>query len=154
MQVSDLRLSDRNPRTISIGRLENLKRSLEQDRAFLDARPLLVNSYPGRENVVIAGNMRLRAAQALGWEEVPVLMVSVPPEIEAQWNLKDNNQWGDYIEDDLAQILTELTARGVDTEILGFEPDALERLLGLESATAQGEDDDFTYLVMPIRLPG
>ncbi len=141
MQVSDLRLSDRNPRTISTGRLENLKRSLEQDRAFLDARPLLVNSYPGRENVVIAGNMRLRAAQALGWEEVPVLMVSVPPEIEAQWNLKDNNQWGDYIEDDLAQILTELTARGVDTEILGFEPDALERLLGLESATTQGDDD-------------
>ena len=155
MRVADLRLSDRNPRTISTGRLENLKRSLEQDRAFLDARPLLVNSYPGRENVVIAGNMRLRAAQALGWEEVPVLMVSVPPEIEAQWNLKDNNQWGDYIEDDLAQILTELTARGVDTEILGFEPDALERLLGLESATTQGDDDfDPALPTVPETRPG
>jgi len=114
-----------------------------------------VNSYPGRENIVIAGNMRLRAAQALGWEEVPVLMVSVPPEIEAQWNLKDNNQWGDYIEDDLAQILTELTARGVDTEILGFEPDALERLLGLESATTQGDDDfDPALPTVPETRPG
>jgi DNA modification methylase len=143
MRVADLRASDRNPRTISTGRLENLKRSLASDAEFLEVRPLLVNSYPGRENIVIAGNMRLRAAQALGWDEVPVLMVSVPPEIEAQWNLKDNNQWGDYIEDDLAQILTDLTARGVDTEILGFEPDAVERLLGLESATTQGDDDDF-----------
>jgi hypothetical protein len=63
MRVKDLRPSDRNPRTISTSRFENLKRSLQQDRAFLDARPLLVNAYPGRENIVIAGNMRLRAAQ-------------------------------------------------------------------------------------------
>ena len=156
IRVADLRASDRNPRTISTGRLENLKRSLQQDRAFLDARPLLVNSYPGRENVVIAGNMRLRAAQELGWAEVPVLMVSVPPEIEAQWNLKDNNQWGDYLEQDLAQILTELTARGVDTELLGFESDALERLLGLVSATAKGDDDDFdpTPPTVPQSRPG
>ncbi len=91
-KVADLRPSDRNPRTISTSRFENLKRSLEQDREFLDARPLLVNAYPGRENIVIAGNMRLRAAQDLGWDEVPVIVVSLPPEIEAQWNLKDNNQ--------------------------------------------------------------
>ncbi len=155
MRVADLRASDRNPRTISTGRLENLKRSLEQDRAFLDARPLLVNSYPGRENVVIAGNMRLRAAQQLGWEDVPVLVVSLPPDIEAQWNLKDNNQWGDYVEDDLAQILTDLTARGVDTEILGFEPDALERLLGLESAITEGDDDfDPALPTVPETRPG
>ena len=73
-------------------RLDNLKGSLEQDRGFLDARPLLINSYPGRENIVIAGNMRLRAAQELGREQLPVLVVSVPPDIEAQWDLKDNNQ--------------------------------------------------------------
>jgi ParB-like chromosome segregation protein Spo0J len=90
MRVAELRPSDRNPRTISASRFENLKRSLREDPGFLHARPLLVNSYPGR-NFVVAGNMRLRAAQDLGWDEVPVLVVSVPPEIEAQWNLKDNN---------------------------------------------------------------
>ncbi len=63
MRVAELRTSDRNPRTISTGRFENLKRSLQEDRDFLDARPLLVNSYPGRENIVIGGNMRLRAAR-------------------------------------------------------------------------------------------
>jgi ParB-like chromosome segregation protein Spo0J len=94
MRVAELHLSDRNPRTISPARFENLKRSLREDPEFLDARPLLVNSYPGRENIAVAGNMRLRAAQELGWTEVPALVVSIPPEIEAQWNLKDNNQWG------------------------------------------------------------
>jgi ParB-like chromosome segregation protein Spo0J len=76
MRVADLRPSDRNPRTISTSRFENLKRSLQQDRTFLAARPLLVNTYPGRENIVIAGNMRLLAAQDLGWDEVPVVVVS------------------------------------------------------------------------------
>jgi ParB-like chromosome segregation protein Spo0J len=89
MRVTELHPSDRNPRTISAGRFENLKRSLREDPGFLDARPLLVNSYPGRENIVVAGNMRLRAARELGWTEVPALVVSIPPEIEAQWNLKD-----------------------------------------------------------------
>jgi ParB-like chromosome segregation protein Spo0J len=84
MRVADLRPSDRNPRTISTSRFENLKRSLQQDREFLNARPLLVNSFQGRENIVIAGNMRLRAASELGWDEVPVLVVSVPSDVEAQ----------------------------------------------------------------------
>ena len=42
MRVAQLRPSDRNPRTISSSRFENLKRSLEQDREFLYARPRLL----------------------------------------------------------------------------------------------------------------
>ncbi len=156
MRVAALRPSDRNPRTISTSRLENLKRSLEADRAFLEARPLLVNAYPGRENVVVAGNMRLRAAQELGWEEVPVRLVSLPPEIEALWNLKDNNQWGDYVEEDLAAILADLAGRRADVELLGFEPDALERLLARMSAAVPGDDDAFdpTPPTVAETLPG
>lgn len=123
--------SDRNPRTISPSRFENLKRSLEQDRELLEARPLLVNSYPGRENSVVVGNMRLRAAQDLDWDEVPVLVVSLPPDIEARWNLRDNNQWGDYVDQDLAEILHGLDAAGVDIGLLGFTNDEVERLLAL-----------------------
>jgi signal transduction histidine kinase len=143
MPIADLRPSDRNPRTISTGRLENLKRSLHDDRAFLDARPLLVNSYPGRENVVIAGNMRLRAARELGWEDVPVLVVSLPPEIEAQWNLKDNNQWGDYDDGTLAEILHGLDASGVDIGLLGFTSDEVERVLALVGINADAADEGF-----------
>ena len=86
-RVSDLRPYDRNPRKISRSQLDSLKRSLEGDRDFLEARPLIVNTYPGCENVVIAGNQRLLAAQELGWDEVPVILVRVPPVIAAQWNL-------------------------------------------------------------------
>jgi DNA modification methylase len=156
MPVADLRPSDRNPRTISTDRLENLKRSLHDDRAFLDARPLLVNSYPGRENVVIAGNMRLHAARELGWDEVPVLMVSVPPEIEAQWNLKDNNQWGDYDDGTLAEILHGLDASGADIGLLGFTSDEVERLLALVGVGVDADDEGFdpTPPAQPTSQPG
>ncbi len=143
MRIDDLRPFEGNPRTISKGALENLKRSLQDDPDLFEARPILVNRYLGRENIVIAGNMRLRAAQELGWEEVPVLKVSVPPDIEAQWNLKDNNQWGDYVAEDLAEMLADLGARGVDLDILGFDRDELERLLALACSASKGDDEDF-----------
>lgn len=156
MRVADLRPSDRNPRTISTNRFENLKRSLERDREFLDARPLLVNSYPGRENIVIAGNMRLRAAQELGWDEVPVLVVSLPPDVEAQWNLKDNNQWGEYVDQDLAEILHGLEASGTDVGLLGFSSDDVERLLALVGVGADADDEGFdpTPPTVPNSQPG
>lgn len=83
ISVADLRPSERNPRMISSAALASLKRSLETDPHSLNARPLLVNSYPGRESVVIAGNMRLRAAIELGWNELPAIVVSVPRDVVA-----------------------------------------------------------------------
>jgi len=143
MRVTELRPSNRNPQTISTSRFQNLKRSLQQDRDFLDARPLLVNSYPGRENIVVAGNMRLRAAQDLGWEEVPVLVVSLPPDIEAQWNLKDNNQWGEYDDGILAELLHGLESSGVDIGLLGFTSNEVDRLLALVGVGADADDEGF-----------
>jgi DNA modification methylase len=92
---------------------------------------------------VIGGNMRLRAAKELGWEELPVRVVSVPPEVEAQWNLKDNNQWGDYVDEEVAEILQGLDASGVDIGVLGFTSDEVERLLALVGIGADADDEGF-----------
>ncbi len=46
MRVAELRTSNRNPRTISASRLEDLKRSLEADRAYLEA-PAARERLPG-----------------------------------------------------------------------------------------------------------
>jgi ParB-like chromosome segregation protein Spo0J len=156
MRVKEPRPSDRNPRTISTGRLENLKRSLQQDRDFLEARPLIVNSYPGRENIVIAGNMRLRAAQELGWVDVRVRVVSLPPEVEAQWNLKDNNQWGEYDDAALAELIHGLESSGIDVGLLGFTSNEVERLLALVGIGADADDEGFdpTPPAVPTSRPG
>jgi len=119
--------------------LENLKRSLEQDREFLDARPLLGNSYPGPEKHRHCRQHALRAAQELGRDEVAVLVVSLPPEVEEQWNLKDNNQWGEYVDQDLAEILQGLEVSGADIGRLGFSSDEVERLLALVGVGANAD---------------
>jgi ParB-like chromosome segregation protein Spo0J len=59
-------LSEYNPRTISKSRLEDLKRSLAEDRVFFEGRRVLVNANPDRYGVVIGGHMRVLAAKELG----------------------------------------------------------------------------------------
>lgn len=100
--------------------------------------------------------MRLRAAQDLGWEEVPVLVVSLPPDVEAQWNLKDNNQWGEFDDQDLAEILQGLDSSGVDIGLLGFTSDEVERLLALVGIGADADDEGFdpTPPAEPTSRPG
>lgn len=55
--------------------LEKLKKSIQEIPYFLEARPIVAIRHEN-ENVVIAGNQRLRAAQELGFETVPCYILS------------------------------------------------------------------------------
>jgi ParB-like chromosome segregation protein Spo0J len=87
-RVADLRCFERNPRRISPERLEALKRSLEEDREMLLARPLIA-LVDGR---VICGNQRLLAAQQLGWRTA---YVELDDARARTWVLRDNNGYGE-----------------------------------------------------------
>ena len=114
-----------NPRTIKDPRFANLCRSLEADREFLWLRPILATA----DGTVFAGNMRLRAAQHLGWEEVPAVLVDIPEQLAKERAMRDNAQWGEWEEDDLAKLLDELKVLGSDLELLGFDDRELKNLL-------------------------
>lgn len=94
--IDKLKLADYNPRSISRSRLENLKRSMTADPDFLKVRPIIVNVRAGRYGIVIGGHMRLLAARALGWSEIPVVEVDVDARTEKAWNLKDNSHHGEW----------------------------------------------------------
>jgi len=85
-----------------------------------------------------------------------VLVVSLPPDVEAQWNLKDNNQWGDYDDGTLAEILHGLDVSGVDIGLLGFTSDEVERLLALVGIGVDADDEGFdpTPPAQPTSQPG
>jgi DNA modification methylase len=114
-----------NPRRITAERLEELKQALVADREMLAARPLLALL----DGTVIAGNQRLRAAQELGWQTIPVLFVDLDPERARLWALRDNNAWGEWDEPVLADLLAELSAGGVDLALSGFASSDLDRIL-------------------------
>ncbi|MBN9492878.1 DNA modification methylase [bacterium] len=123
--LSSLTPAPWNPRTISDERFTNLCRSLESDPDFLRLRPILATT----DGTIFAGNMRYRAAQHLGWETVPAILVDIPEQLARERALRDNAQWGEWQEDDLAGLLQRLDQEGSDLGLLGFEDRELRDLL-------------------------
>ena len=134
--LARLREWPENPRTISDSRLEQLKHALIAGRAMLWARPLLC--LP--DGTVIAGNMRLRAARALGWDTIPVIFVDLSPDDARMWALRDNSAYGEWNEPALAEILADLADRGVDVALAGFADRDLDRILAHLDPQADPDD--------------
>jgi len=110
----------KNPRFIKDEKFNKLKQSLIDDPEMLDLRELIV--YPfGNLFVVIAGNMRFRAAQELKYETLPckVLSPKTPVEKLKAVAIKDNIGYGEHDWDCLANEWDEdqLTDWGLDLPI-------------------------------------
>ncbi len=125
--VASLTVAPWNPRTISESRFKNLCASLSADPDFLWRRPLLANG----EGIVMGGNMRLRAAIALGWQQIPAIVEDIPDQLAKERALKDNGSWGEWQDEDLAELLYGLQEAGAATDLLGFDEAELARFLNL-----------------------
>jgi DNA modification methylase len=104
------------------------------------------------DGTIYAGSMRYRAAAALpeswrreqfGSDGIPAVLEDLSLEIAKERAIRDNGSWGEWAEQDLAEMLVELEARGVPINTLGFGPDELERLLGIVLGQKLGDDDAF-----------
>src|SRR5947207_12255747 len=131
-----LRCWPENPRTIRPERLEQLKRALAADPEMLQARPLL--ALP--DGTVIAGSQRLRAARELGWQTIPVITVELERERARLWALRDNNPYGEWEEQALAELLAELGEGGVELALAGLAERQVERLLAGMQPAADPDD--------------
>lgn len=102
IKIKDLKLLEDNPRTISKKAFDRLKGKIERNPDFFEGRPCLLSNRTG-EWVVFAGNQRLKAAEALGWKEVPcVKYAGLDEEREKELTIIDNVQEGDWDYDILA----------------------------------------------------
>lgn len=91
--VSDLIEAEYNPRQITDKQFGQLKDSLKRF-GFVD--PVLVNIHPERQNIIIGGHMRCKAAQALGMAEVPTVELNLTPEQEKELNIRLNKSGGKF----------------------------------------------------------
>lgn len=102
VQTDSLRSSEYNPRKWSKEAIDQLKESIER-YGFVD--PLLVNSTPKREGIVIGGHFRLSIAKELGIKEVPVVYLNIPDlEREKELNIRLNKNTGAWDFDLLAEF--------------------------------------------------
>ena len=87
LPLSQLVEADYNPRYITEHDFRALRESL---RKFGPVDPLIVNSYPGRENIIIGGHQRRKAAMAEGYAVFPCVIVHLDPELEIELNARLN----------------------------------------------------------------
>jgi DNA modification methylase len=121
--ISKLSLLPGNPRR---GDVDAVKASLEK---FGQRKPIVVRKS---DQVVIAGNHTLQAAQALGWSEIAVVWVDDDDTMSKAFALADNRtaELGDYDEDALAALIGEVGA--LDPELLqatGWDSKSVSDLL-------------------------
>lgn len=69
--ISDLKLNEDNPRTITEEDFSKLLRSLKEFPKMMRLRPITVDE----NNVILGGNMRFRAIEKLGFKMIPAAWV-------------------------------------------------------------------------------
>jgi|DEB0MinimDraft_6_1074348.scaffolds.fasta_scaffold00094_20 hypothetical protein len=149
MKVADIKANENNPRTISKVQFNKLKDSIDKFPDMLNLRPLVVD----KDNVVVGGNMRLKALRALGITEVPVMKVADMTEEERrQFIIKDNVGFGDWDWDILANEwdVEELDQWGLP---LPFSKDELEEMGNPDNAETEHPfateiDREHNYVVL------
>lgn len=125
--LAKLHPAEWNPRTIRDERFKNLCDSIQADPEFLWRRPILATA----DGTIYAGNMRYRAASHLGLKAVPAIVEDVPEQLAKERALRDNAQWGDWKDDQLAEMVYQMAADGSDVKLVGFDEEELAKLLGV-----------------------
>ncbi len=135
--LNSIHTYDKNPR-INDDAVEAVMASL---REFGFRQPIVVDT----DGVIICGHTRFKAAQRLGLEKVPVHVATdlTPAQIKA-YRIADNQtatlaEW-DY---DLLPIeLADLQGMDFDLDLLGFDADALAKILNPELKDGQCDPDE------------
>lgn len=91
-KTAQLRTNPNNPRAIRKDQLNKLVKSLQEFPEMLEARPIVID----KDGTVLGGNMRLKAAQLAGLEEVPVFVREWDEEKDAEFIIKDNVSFGEW----------------------------------------------------------
>ena len=91
--IEKLQLNEQNPRKIDKEDLQKLQDSIQDFPKMLEVRPIVVDE----NGIILGGNMRYRACQALGMVEVPVTVVSgLSEDAKREFIVRDNINNGDW----------------------------------------------------------
>ena len=101
-KLAELKELPGNPRIIKKDQFEKLKKSLQDNQDYFEARPIILSNRTG-ELVILAGNQRYKAAKAIGMTEVPtILLEGLTEQREKEIIIRDNVENGDWDMDILA----------------------------------------------------
>lgn len=127
--ISELRLSEYNPRKHSKAQSDQLKESITR---FGMIDPIICNGVEERKNVIIGGHFRVEVAKELGMETMPVVYVHIPDlSKEKELNIRLNKNTGEF---DL-ELLAEFDESFLKD--IGFDSEELDNIFPTEENTEQ-----------------
>jgi len=129
MNINEIKPNPNNPRIIKDDKFKKLVKSIQDFPQMLELRPIVIDE----NNIVLGGNMRLKACIEAGLTDVPVKQAKdLTEEQKKEFIVKDNVGYGEWDWDDLANNWDEqlLTEWGLD--IPNFDANVIE-----------AEEDDF-----------
>jgi ParB-like chromosome segregation protein Spo0J len=124
MKINLIKPNPNNPRVIKDDKFKKLVQSIKDFPQMLELRPIVIDE----NNIVLGGNMRLKACQELGLKDVPTIYAKdLTEEQKKEFIIKDNVGFGEWNWDDLANDWDQelLVEWGLDLP-LGQQIDELE----------------------------
>ena len=130
MLITQIKPNPNNPRIIKDNKFKLLVKSIQEFPEMLELRPIVIDE----NNVVLGGNMRLKACIEAGLKEVPVKIASLSEQQKKEFIVKDNVGFGEWDWDALGNSydFEQLEDWGLDI------PD-----LNIEDTIIAAEEDDY-----------
>jgi ParB-like chromosome segregation protein Spo0J len=113
MKINELKSNPNNPRLIKDHKFKQLVKSIQDFPQMLELRPIVIDE----NNMVLGGNMRLKACLEAGLIDVPVIHANNLTEAQKkEFIIKDNISFGEHDWDTLANEwnIIELDEWGLD----------------------------------------
>ena len=133
MKLSDIKANPNNPRIIKDDKFKKLVKSIQDFPKMMELRPMVINA----DNIVLGGNMRLKALKELGYKEIPDTWVKRADELtedeQRQFIIKDNVGFGEH---DWEMLKTEWDVQELDEWGLDIPAFETEEVL-------EAKEDDF-----------
>jgi DNA modification methylase len=139
MLITEIKSNPNNPRLIKDHKFKQLVKSIQDFPQMLELRPIVIDE----NNMVLGGNMRLKACLEAGLTDVPVIHANnLSEEKKKEFIVKDNVGYGEWDWDDLANNwdALELTEWGLD--IPNFDAEVLEAQEDNFAAPDEGIETD------------
>ena len=146
VDIRQIRSNPDNPRFIKDYKFEKLVKSIKEFPEMLELRPIVVN----QDMIVLGGNMRLKACEAAGIEQVPIIFAdNLTEEQQKEFIIKDNSSFGEWDWDLLANEwnTSDLIDWGMDVpEEWSLDPEEL----GEDFSLADGDREPFQQMTFKL----
>ena len=130
VKISEVKTNPKNPRLIKDDKFRKLVKSIQDFPEMLELRPIVVDE----NNIVLGGNMRLKALKEAGFKEVTIVRAKgLTEQQKDEFIVKDNVGFGEWDWDMLAN----------EWEVEKLEEWGLDLPLDLSVQELEAEEDDY-----------